>query len=425
MEKFLRLAEKLGADSAEIFYQHSSTTTFSTIKNSIYSKESNIRSGYGIRVLKNGRIGFSHFSNKDAERGIKTAIKLSAFSEKTKFALPSKQTYKNVLTYDKRVGRLSKEKAKELIEELLAKICENANPTECMLIQDIEMKKIMNSNGVYAEEKCSQITIYAHAAHNNSIGDDIYSSIFLDVDIGKIGERVGLLAKKMSKAKEMKTQKTEVIFDERVLHSLFHRLFAPTINGDRARRKISFFWDKIGEKVADERISIWDDPFAMGVGARKFDGEGITSDKKELIKNGYLCNFLYDLKTLSLLKNSAKPGNAFRHDYLTPPSISPSNIVIDSGETKNVISECREGLYVYSIFGVHTANELTGDFSVPISIGFRVERGELTTPVKNLILSDNFFKLLNKIEHIEKKQNKFFELITPKISFKDVFVVGK
>ena len=105
-----------------------------------------------------------------------------------------------------------------------------------------------------------------------------------------------------------------------------------------------------------------------------------------------------------------------------PVSVSSSNIVVGSGNVSDLIAECKNGIYLYSALGWHTANSLVGDFSVSIDVGFKVVDGEIKEGVKGII-TGNFFEMLHKIK-IEKKQERFLDLISPKIEFYDVGVVG-
>ena len=55
---------------------------------------------------------------------------------------------------------------------------------------------------------------------------------------------------------------------------------------------------KLGERVADSRFSLIDDPFIdYADGSGRYDGEGIPRQAMPLIQDGVVRNFLYDLDT--------------------------------------------------------------------------------------------------------------------------------
>ena len=170
-------------------------------------------------------------------------------------------------------------------------------------------------------------------------------------------------------------------------------------------------------------LNIYDDPFYPGgPGSSGFDAEGSRTFKKSIMENGVLKNFLYDLKNAALA-NAETRGNCGRSGYSSPVSVSPSNIVAGSGNVSDLISECKNGIYLYSALGWHTANSLAGDFSVSIDVGFKVADGEIKNGVRGII-AGNFFEMLKKINGVEKKQERFQDLISPKIEFYEVGVVG-
>ena len=61
------------------------------------------------------------------------------------------------------------------------------------------------------------------------------------------------------------------------------RLLGPVIsalNGYAIQQKNSFLIDKLGEKVASDKLTIVDDPFIIsGFGSRLFDSEGLATKK--------------------------------------------------------------------------------------------------------------------------------------------------
>jgi hypothetical protein len=67
------------------------------------------------------------------------------------------------------------------------------------------------------------------------------------------------------------------------------------LKADYVQRNQSALKGKIGEKVASEVVTIYDDGLLEG-GLRtwKFDGEGVPQQKTLIIERGVLRNFIYD-----------------------------------------------------------------------------------------------------------------------------------
>ncbi len=434
MEKFIKLAEQMGADEAEFFHQHSKIYEYLTLNDALHQKEFDVDDGYGVRVLKDGRVGFSFFSDeKNAGEAARLALRMSKFSERCDIEFPRRQRYARALSFDKKIERFDERDAKETLDAMLSKIEENAKPTECMLAHGTALVEIANSSGLRASDSHTLFSVYAQARAGNNIGHDSGASSFLaGVNVEKIGQHAGELARKMVGARLTKTRKTAVVFELCALQEMLFMMLAPAVNGERGRRGISFFCGKKGARVASESLTVCDDPLLPhGLGTRAFDGEGSASRKKFLIIKGVFSEFLYDLRTLALMrKNGAgnskgcSPGNAARGGYTSLPRISPSNLVIGRGAIGDLVADCDEGLLVHSFMGEHTSNELTGDFSVQANIAFEVKNGEERGPVKAALISGNFFELIKNIAGIEKKQQSTGILISPRIAFSDVQVIG-
>ena len=54
-------------------------------------------------------------------------------------------------------------------------------------------------------------------------------------------------------------------------------------------------------------------------------------------------------------------------------------------------------IYVHSVVGAHTANPMSGDFSVEMSNPFWVRDGELAEPIRGAMLTGNFFDLHRQV----------------------------
>ena len=185
--------------------------------------------------------------------------------------------------------------------------------------------------------------------------------------------------------------------------------------------------DRLGRKIGAESLTLTDNPLFNGPGSSSFDGEGTRCAEKKLIEKGIARNFLFDLKTASLAGDSLNPspGNCSRASYMAEPGIGSSNLVLGKGKTRDVLSECASGILVCSVFGEHTANDLTGEFSVSVERGFEIRDGEKGKPVRGNVISGNIFELIKNIAAIEAKQERIGSFISPRIFFEGLQVVGE
>ena len=60
------------------------------------------------------------------------------------------------------------------------------------------------------------------------------------------------------------------------------------------------------------------------------------------------------------------------------------------------------------MLGAGQGNELSGDFSANISLGYKIEKGKIVGRVKNTMISGNAFRALSEIEEISSNTESVY-----------------
>jgi PmbA protein len=248
-----------------------------------------------------------------------------------------------------------------------------------------------------------------------------------NIDPGWVGEEAARLAVSALKAKKAETKNTKVIFTQLALQQLFYYTLINAVNADYVQRNQSMFRGKIGEKVASENVTIYDDGLLDG-GLRtwRFDGEGVPQQKTLIIEKGVLHNFIYDNYTAKK-DGKESTGNAFRAGYLSTPGVEATNFRVVSGNKspEELISEVNEGLLVYYLQGAHSSNPASGEFSVVATPAWKIKDGEVAYAVKGAMLAGNVFELLKGISAVANNERKVGQLVAPWVLAENVKVIGK
>ena len=252
---------------------------------------------------------------------------------------------------------------------------------------------LMTSNGFFGSSKKSNhsVSVVVIAEKNGKMERDYdYSSKVYGEDL-KDGEKIGREAAKKTLArigaKKPVTGQYPVIFDPRVSRSIASH-FASAINGSSIARKTSFLKDSLNDKIANESVTLIDDPFLKrGLGSRLFDAEGLGTSKHVLIKDGVLENWLLDLSSARQL-NILPTANAKR-GISGPPAPGITNLILLPGEAspESIISSISNGFYVTDMIG-SSVSMVTGDYSRGAS-GFWIKNGELSTPITEATIAGN------------------------------------
>ncbi|MBI2079293.1 TldD/PmbA family protein, partial [Candidatus Micrarchaeota archaeon] len=155
---------------------------------------------------------------------------------------------------------------------------------------------------------------------------------------------------------------------------------------------------------------------------RPFDDEGVPSKKRALVEQGVVKDFLYNREVAALEKIDSD-GFCIRSDFSSKPTIGRSNLSIKTGKCKNILEQLDKYVNIISLHGMHTANQISGDFGLEVNIATLVEEGK-KTPVKGFILSGNIFELFNNVSEIGSKLYRSDDMAAPLIAFDNVSVVS-
>ncbi len=215
-------------------------------------------------------------------------------------------------------------------------------------------------------------------------------------------ESVGLIASQRALrrlgARKIKTTRAPVVFDPEMAAGLI-RWLASAASGPALYKGASYLLGKLGSQVASANVTIIDDgTMAGGLGSKPFDGEGLPTNRKNLVAKGVLETYLLD--TYSARKLNLKPtGNASR-SVGQPPGVGTANLYLAAGQytPEQIIGSVKQGLYLTEAIGFGV-NMVTGDYSRGAS-GTWIENGELAYPVQEITVAGNLKDMFASIEMI-------------------------
>lgn len=424
-------AVKNSCDAYEIYIEESKSIELDSRKEELNFAKEEIDCGVGIRVIKDNKVGFAFTSdmNKIEEAAMQSIenTKLNKVDENYAFAEVEKvPEIKKV--YDKKFNDLSLDESIEFLKNTIdTTIDQGCDITGSGFSASEGRSLIINSNGVSIEDEGTgfgiglSVTIQKDGQIATAYNSQ--SSRFFDLNGEKLAIEVCNLAKSSLDTKPIDTNDYDVVLDYYAATGLL-QTFISAFNGENVMRGRSILKDKMGMEIANPNLTIVDNPLLEnGMCTSKCDGEGSVSEKTELVKDGVLNSFIYDIYTAN--KQGVKTtSNGLRGSYLTTPMISPTNVEFKFDEMKD-LSEIDKGVLTTSVLGAHTANPISGDFSVEASNAFKIENGELTDPINKAMISGNIFEIMKKVEGLKSEIKQYGQFIIPKLLVHDLRVVGQ
>ncbi len=417
-EKILKKILSNGGDYGEIFYEIREDTNITYENGKLEKAFSGADAGIGLRLIIDGNTFYAYTNDINEKSLIKKAEELSSIAkiykkEKKDLTLPfyekkgvlnSKILIPDRVDINKKIGKVFE--AKDFLEKYNRSIVQ-FRITYSDYFQKV---KIVNSFGNIVEEERIQTIFLVHVV---TLKDDILQTgyepvggakgfeLFDEINVVDVAKTAADRAIQNLTAKKISGGRMPVVLSSEAGGTMVHEAIGHGLELDLVNDGMSVYKDKIGQKVASEKITIIDDgtiPFKRGT--TQFDDEGTQTQKTILVENGILKNYMSDI--LNAMKSGRKStGNGRRESYRFKPIPRMTNTYIAPGEDKpeDIIKSVEKGIFVKKMGGGQV-NTVTGDFVFEISEGYTIEKGEITDPIRDTTLIGNGPEILKIIDMV-------------------------
>ncbi|NJE50050.1 TldD/PmbA family protein [Thermococcus sp. 9N3] len=403
IEAVERLVKLLEGENVEweVFYQFGRSGSFRIERETLERSQRKFYSGIGLRVGLKGRLGFSyitglHPSEEELKKLVERAVKLAKISEVPFRGFPASGRVNRVKgIYDREIDEIPFEEAHRLALEY-AELMREKKGKETLsgsLSLAVGTSGVVNSNGIELEERSTYMGVSAYAVLSEPPGTGSYRQSFTSLqpveELERAVEKAIDEARLSARARKLEPYSGELVLEPNALASIME-VFLSNLYGDEVYHGRSRF-SKPGDEVGSFTL-VDDSTLPELPGSYSFDGEGSPGQRTVLVGDGIVRNFLLDHTYASFL-GMESTGNALR-TFRSVPYIGTSNLILEPGEES---LEDYEGVVVRKVFGEHTANPVSGDFSLTVELGYVVENGELR-PFKDNMLVGNVFELLRTLK---------------------------
>ncbi|KJS88315.1 MAG: peptidase C69 [Peptococcaceae bacterium BICA1-8] len=436
--KALEKALKIGADNAEVFLLNARDFNIQVANQNIDTIKLAEERGLGIRVFKDRRMGFSYTSDLNdtaVDRVVEQALANSLNTAHDEYlTLAEKmENYPTLDLFDQEISQKSVEEKIELakeIENYAKKYDSRIKITERAAYEDSQYEIwIMNSlglNGYYQGAYCGGYAlVVGEEKGENQTGFGMqYSLKYKSLNPEIIGTDAGRRAVRLLGATSISSQKAPIVLEPYIATN-FLGIISPALSAEAVDKGKSFFKGKTNKRVASDLVTLIDDgQMDDRVLSAPFDGEGVPTSKTVLVEQGVLKGYMHNTYTAKKagLKST---GNGVRGSYRSTPEVGSTNFYLAPGEIdpQQMIKEIDKGLYVTDVMGMHTANPISGDFSLGAS-GIWIENGELTRPVRGIAIAGNLQELLGNIDGVSNDLTFFVGKGAPTIKINNISISG-
>lgn len=439
IDKLFEKASLKGIDEFEIYFLSNLNTSIKIYQGKIENFSNNQNQGISFRGMVDGKMGYSYsesLEDEDIDFLINEVIENASCIESLdkQFIYGEKTNYTDTITYSSAIENLDTDLVKDFLikmEDYALSIDERVKKVNfCSFAMGSGEKIIKNSKGLelHSKENICYTYISVIAEENGIVKTGSHFQLgrdFSKFDYKELSEvAVKRALNKFGTITLTEVPKTCVI--ENLAFSSLLGAMSNIFSAEAVQKNISKLKGKLNEAVASSIVTLVDDPFLKdGLANSSFDDEGVPTSYKEIIQDGVLKIYLYNLKT-AYKDGVSSTGNGVKGSYKGTVGISSFNLYIkpSSKSFDKMIENIKEGIFITDFAGLHSGlNTISGDFSLA-GEGFYIKDGKIDRPLNQITISGNFFELLKNIKDIANDiKFSFLSVGSPSIMVEGLKVV--
>ncbi|OCX52112.1 peptidase C69 [Mucilaginibacter sp. PPCGB 2223] len=379
-----------GSESGNIRYARNSVSTSGNIDQISMS----ISSAFGKRL---GITTVNEFDDASLEKAVRDAEELAHLAPENpeympmmgpqEFGPPSK-------TFEQSTADITPKQRTDLVAASLQVAKENKLTAAGFLQNTTGFSSVLNSRGLFAYTKFSDINFSATLKTEDGKGSGYATRDYealADMDTLKFTKIAAQKATGSNGAKALEPGKYTVILEPAagvvLLENLYGSLDQRSADEGRSFLSKKDGGTKLGEKIVDERVTIYSDPRHPLLPTFTWNGDGQPQIKRTWIEKGVV-------KTLSCSRYwAAKKG--------TEPVPFPGGVIMEGGTQTlaELIKGTEKGILVTRLWYIREVDPQTLLYTGLTRDGtFYIENGEIKFPIKNFRFNESPVIMLNNLD---------------------------
>jgi len=384
-----------GSDNGNIRYARNSVSTSGGIsQNSLV-----VSSAFGKKL---GVATINEFDDESLRKVVARAEELARLAPENPEYVPfmGPQTYKESATYVESTAAMSPKDRADAVAESLKISKDNKLTAAGFLENSTGFAAMMNSKGLFAYNTATNVNFNVTLRTEDGKGSGYATKAFNDftkLDVKSATKTAADKATKSVTAKAIEPGKYTVILEPAaalvLLENMFFGMDARQADEGRSFMSKPGGATKLGEKLVDERVNIYSDPFNAEVPTSTWSGDGRAQEKVQWIDKGVVKNLYYSRYWAEKKGVKAIP--------------SPDAIIMDgtNQSLEDLIKSTEKGILVTRLWYIRTVDPQTVLLTGLTRDGtFYIENGQIKFPVKNFRFNESPVIMLNNLEALGKPE---------------------
>jgi predicted Zn-dependent protease len=384
-----------GTDNGNIRYAISAVST----SGGIVEKTLTISSAFGKRM---GTASINEFDDATIEKGVRRSEELAKLAPENPEYMPllGPQEYLESKSYIEATAAISA-KTRADATALSLQIAENSKLNAAGYYNNSsDFSAMMNSKGLFAFDRSTSVSFNVTMRTLDGKGSGYASKAYNDVTKLDVEAATRVAAEKASRsvtAKAIEPGKYTVILEPAagivLLENLLGQLDARSADEGRSFLSKPNGATKLGEKLIDERVTIYSDPQHPELPTSTWNGDGLPQVKTTWIDKGVIKNLFYSRYWAQ--KKGVKP---------VP---NPDAWIMEGGTAslEEMIKSTDKGILVTRLWYIRAVDPQTLLFTGLTRDGtFYIENGQIKFPVKNFRFNESPVIMLNNLDLLGKAE---------------------
>jgi TldD protein len=405
LHRVLSEAMGLGAEFADLYFQHSRNTSL-FLEDGIISKATTaVDQGVGIRAVAGDQVGYAYSESLTLESMLQAARIAATIASGSRAASPQKvrlQQGGNFYALNREWDSIGINERLPLIRRVAATIKSMDPAIEKVSVRWFDTDErvlVATSDGVLSTDRRPMATLhFSMAAQKNgqrqSFGGSIarrdgiesFSDELIQTECRKAVDRTMILFE----AKRPPAGQMPVVLAAGGAGILLHEAIGHGLEADFNRKNTSIYSTQMNQKVAPDFVTVIDDGTqANDRGSLNVDDEGNPTEKTVLIEKGVLRNYIHDrisAKHYGVKSTGSGRRQSFRH---APMPRMRSTYMLNGPHTYDEIIASVDRGIVAETFTNGQVQIGAGDFTFYVKNGWLIEGGRITAPIKDVNIIGN------------------------------------
>jgi TldD protein len=412
LSSVLARALRRGGDYADIFFEHKTAQTFRLQDGRIHEAGLTLTRGAGVRVIVGERAGYAYSDDLSLEALLRAAEVASLIATDGARGEPVVDlTTKAVAQLYRPPEHAAAPKA---YVDLLARADAAAraydprvSAVNAFINDEVQFVQIATSEGELVTDTRPLVALGVQVVAKNAerrangyFGDGGRTGIAVydERTPEKIATESARIAATNLDARETPAGEMPVVVGAGGGGVLLHEAVGHGLESDFNRQGTSLYSGRVGERVASELVTIYDDGNLENErGSVAIDDEGTPGAHKVLVENGILRGYMQDRLNAKLM-GVASTGSGRRQSFRVLPQPRMCNTYMPSGDAtfEEIIASVDRGIYATSFSGGQV--EISkGDFVFMVAEGYLIEGGKITAPIRGATLIGNGPDAMTKV----------------------------